>query len=522
MARFVKVSDHYFRVQGMPYDSDVAEVTIPGASCPGQRVLIAGHPDSTPIRGNQINRLIEAGRFGDAMRLLYSSNLGNGSAYDDTSGVAMGMAELQALTRWWTANGTWPIRTVKVGLFDAEETGLNGSSYYAAHLISQGRQGQYVLVANMDQNGIEYPAYHWGTDHYLNDLAGGGVGPWRTNINASPLSPNSVYHGRAWRNIAANLAAVKHFRAALQQSVTEAFHVLGARYGYHVPLENPLLPTDPAHRNPLHSEPAYTPAQQEKYSPVQDDTIGRTDQVPFVALGIPGFGVLGAYDTTASENPYPPSYRSKPVIRQYAGYDTLSDTLEHLNLFASGTPHGPGGPASPSEELRRALELPATWTSYLMARPEYAGATRRPSTPIAYFETTPVQPKTTTVHFDGSFSADPGSTGTPTYLWDFGDGSHGVGARVTHTYLRPQWAVVTLVVMDQHGHVDGYQQTVDVAGAPGLSPAGNACGTVPTSTALQITRAARHLGSAGGTRTNIWVPRPSDYTDPVAVPPGLP
>ncbi len=34
----------------------------------------------------------------------------------------------------------------------------------ALGLIPDGPQGQYVMVANMDQNGIEYPAYHWGTE----------------------------------------------------------------------------------------------------------------------------------------------------------------------------------------------------------------------------------------------------------------------------------------------------------------------------------------------------------------------
>src|SRR5262249_59028169 len=132
----------------------------------------------------------------------------------------------------------YPTRTIKVGLFDAEETGLVGSSEYsqtdtpttltspasagattinvassngiaagstividqfgnheshmvasvgtgtvtlesgltasylagtqvtrtALGLIPDGPQGQYVMVANMDQNGIEYPAYHWGTE----------------------------------------------------------------------------------------------------------------------------------------------------------------------------------------------------------------------------------------------------------------------------------------------------------------------------------------------------------------------
>lgn len=91
----------------------------------------------------------------------------------------------------------------------------------------------------MDQNGLEYPADHWGTDHYLNNLQHGGVGPWRTNINSSPLKPNPVYpkDSPAWRNIEANLSAIRHFRGALQDSVAKAFADLGTKYGYRMPLE---------------------------------------------------------------------------------------------------------------------------------------------------------------------------------------------------------------------------------------------------------------------------------------------
>src|SRR6476619_5004489 len=50
-------------------------------------------------------------------------NTGNGSTYDDTSGVTMGMGETAGLAKWWDKNGTWPDRTYKLGLFDAEEVG---------------------------------------------------------------------------------------------------------------------------------------------------------------------------------------------------------------------------------------------------------------------------------------------------------------------------------------------------------------------------------------------------------------
>lgn len=514
MASFLKVSDHFFRVSGFPFDSNVAEVTIPGVACPGQRVLLAGHPDSTPS-STRVADLIDQGDFTGAMARLNSSNLGNGSPYDDTSGVTMGMAEFKALLNWWDANNTWPARTLKIGLFDAEETGLNGSFFYANNLIPQGPQGQYVLVANMDQNGLEYPALHWGTDHYFNDLRNGGVGPWFTNINASPLEPNAIYNGDDFKNIEANMPAIKAFRSALQDSVTQAFQTLGAKYGFQVPMENPLLMANlRAGTNPKKSVSAYTPQDQQRFSPVQDDKLGRTDQVPFVARGIPGYGVLGAFDSNDTENPYPANYTAKPVISQYAGYDTLGDTIEHLNFWASGTPHGLGGENTPSEELRRALELPSTWTDYLVSRPEYAGAAARPKGPVAYFETTPVQPgNAMTVDFDASFSADVGHTGKLSYFWDFGDGTVGTGPQVSHTYSAPAFADVKLVVVDNHGQQSAYRQAVKVGGSTAPAPATPACGTMSDAEAAAVTHAASQAPASTAV-TRPWTPKPSDFTDP--------
>jgi hypothetical protein len=316
LARFVHVSDHYFRVAGiapMPFDSDVREVTLPGASCPGQRVLLGSHPDSTPIPGAAIVKLINKGTpaaFNQALQLIYDSNLGNGSAYDSTTGVAMTMTEFRALLHWYAANHTWPARTIKIALFDAEETGLNGSFYYAGHLIPAGPQGKYMMVANMDQNGLEYPAYHFGSTYYLNNLVKGGVGPWRTNINASPLRKNLVYRGKAWQRIKANLPAIKRFRAALQRAVTEAFTVLGRKYHFRVPLENPLqiARKKPDLRVPR-SARAYTPGQQREFSPVQDDRLGRTDQEPSWPWAFPVTECSAPTTATPRRIPIPPGTR---------------------------------------------------------------------------------------------------------------------------------------------------------------------------------------------------------------------
>jgi hypothetical protein len=455
------VVDHYFQSGGLfgvpgtepPFQSDVAEVTIPGSVCPGQRVLLAAHPDSTPVLNEH-----------------------NGSAYDDTSGVTMGMGELQALLRWYAANGTWPTRTIKIGLFDAEETGLYGSQYYADNLIPDGPQGQYVLVANMDQNGMEYPAYHLGTTHFTSNPTG-DTGPWRTNINASPLKENTIYTGDDWKRIQANMPAIQHFRQALTDSVSKAFDVVGARHGFKVPLESPAESGATA--------PAYSQADRQQYSPVQDDTLGRTDQVPFVARGIPGFGVLGAYDSNTQESPYPQQVPLQPPIDQYAGYDTPRDTIQHLNLMTSGLPLGEPG----SAELRAALELPATWTSYLVSRPEYGGASPRPSGPVAYFETGPVKPTGNSVTFDASFSRALGG-GSMSYAWSFGDGTFATGKTVTHTFAHPGFVDVRLVVRDSRGRTATYRQAVAVGGNTSSPPATPACGKLSSSETSAVLRGA--------------------------------
>ena len=70
------------------------------------------------------------------MSAMRGGNWGNGSMYDAGSGEAMGMAEVQALLRWYQANGTYPKRTIKIGLFDNEEGGLVGSGFYSQTNVS--------------------------------------------------------------------------------------------------------------------------------------------------------------------------------------------------------------------------------------------------------------------------------------------------------------------------------------------------------------------------------------------------
>jgi PKD domain len=609
LAAFATVTDHYFRRSGgYRFDSDDAEVTIPGATCAGQRVLVAAHPDETPVPTDIVG-LIDSGTtsgttgFGAARRHITDSNLGNEGAYDGLSGVAVTIGEYHALLRWYAANGTYPKRTLKLTLLDASRgktaDGLfsrEGSAYYANNLIPAGPQGQYTLFANMDSLGLDYPARHLGTEFFWNNITGGGVGPWFTFINATPTAPNRAYQdngpGSPGANIAANSAAIAQFRANLQAAVLGGFGQQGAKYNFSVPLENPLRYNQTGQApNPysgvVPTKPAYSAADQAQFSPVRDDTAGLEDEQAFFDKGIPGFTVSGVKNSNADENPYAasvdPTRKATPIVG-YAGNQTtfqlgngtpepgmtttiaatvpgatiipvadttnltagqpifidtgdnieygqiqsvgmgtvtltqpltlahasgvpfyvnenqpvgyLSDTIEHLNYFAGGAPHGLL-PQQPTEELKRALELPAEWTSLLLSGDGALGATGQPSA-VAYFETSPVKPDTTrTVTFDAGFSRNgDGSRSGLKYVWEFGDGTTmaTTSPTVSHTYSSPIYADVKLVVM-KDGDTGMYRQAVAVDSPGGPPPATDPCGTFSAAEAASVTAAAKRSAS---------------------------
>jgi hypothetical protein len=339
-------------------------------------------------------------------------------------------------------------------------TTVNGQ---ATGLLSDSPQGQIIGVLNNDQDGLNYPAHKWGTGYYMSNLLDGQAGPWFNNINATPISPapNSVYGTVGIQRLQHNLPAVQAFRNSAANAVTQSLQDLGQKYNFSIPLENPLqfkntgsVPDAPG----TQTVPAYMPGDQSLYTPVLDDRTGRTDQVSFGVRGIPSLGDIGQYDSSTdplvggNDNPYPPSYPSKPTLSGEFGQDSSSDYFSNLNYWASGTVHGPGGYEKPSEGLLRGVEFIATWFSYVLASPEEGGAVTQPTRPIAYFEMTPKKPTAqTTVTFDAGYSrAKSGDTDGLTYYWDFGDGSpmeFTTNPIIQHTFpTQAAWRDVKLLV----------------------------------------------------------------------------
>jgi len=128
---WITARDHLFPTRSWQLND--AELTIPGAVCAGQQVMLASHNDSTPVSTNN-GGPSSAAVAGSAtpMSTMHSGNWGNGSAYDANMGELMNLEELGSVLRWHEVNGTYPARTLKATLYDNEEGGLVGSGDYSA------------------------------------------------------------------------------------------------------------------------------------------------------------------------------------------------------------------------------------------------------------------------------------------------------------------------------------------------------------------------------------------------------
>ena len=266
------ISDHLFDVHAFTdsaFKGDVPILTIPGASCPGQNTLVASHPDSTP-----------------------ALNTGNGSTYDDTSGVTMGMGETMGLAAWWQRNRTWPTARTASGSSTPRRSASTAPTTTPPTSSHQARRASTCSWPTWTRTGWSTPPIRSGARTRPTTRARGtrhqrvadqgllAVGLQRRQEPARPERGDQGEHGQDRR-----------FRAALADSVRQAFIDQGAKYAGKVPLADGT------------TAKVYSPGDIPGKSPVQDDVLGRTDQVPFVAQGIPGFGVLGAYDSEPNQNP---------------------------------------------------------------------------------------------------------------------------------------------------------------------------------------------------------------------------
>ncbi len=359
------------------------EVSVPGITHSEQIVVIGCHYDGEAIS--------------------------NQSAFDDASGCAIELGVARAMSAYWRATHTYPARTVRFVIFDAEEQGLYGSFHYLNSTIN-GDIHNVVAMINEEQNGIAYPLRYLGK-------ASNPLYPFY--ISLSPLQNNSAFPDQS-RLTQQQKAAIADFHSLMRQAIAPTFALFRSE-GF----QNLTYHSD----NGLEvAQPIFTPDQASNIT-VQDDPGLGSDQVPFTLAGVACATLSGNYQPN-------PQY---PQIPGYP-YDTPVDTIQLMNTFADGS-------SMQSQALTLALALPGQLTSWMLQQPDVLGAAAADGKSIAAISDIGQTLVNRPIAFDARASFDPRQSATPlTYSWDFGDGATATGISVEHLYKATGMYTLTLTV----------------------------------------------------------------------------
>src|SRR5437660_308197 len=287
------------------------EVTVPGVTHPEQVVVIGCHYDGEAISTQ--------------------------SANDDGSGCAIELGVARAMGMYWRSHHTYPARTLRFVIFDAEEQGLYGSFHYLNSTVN-GDTKNIVAMFNEEQSGIAYPL------RYLGKMANPLL-PFY--VDMSPLNKSQLYPNQD-KLTQQQRARITTFRALMQQAVTPVFAQFQA-LGYQTL-------TYHSDNNQDVTQPVFIPSQLNNIHP-GDDTLGGSDQIPFTLAGLP-CATFAGNSTYYDANPPPWSYP----------FDQPQDTIQLMNTFASGN-------SPKAEALVLALALPGLLTTWMLHQQDILGDT---------------------------------------------------------------------------------------------------------------------------------------------------
>ena len=359
------------------------EVSVPGAAHAEQVVVIGCHYDGEAISTQ--------------------------SANDDASGCAIELGIAKAMGEYWRSHHTYPARTLRFVIFDAEEQGLYGSFHYVNSTVNGDLQN-IMAMFNEEQNGIAYPL------RFLGKMSNPVLPLY---VDMTPLLNSQLYpHQDALSQV--QISRINRFRALMQQAVPAVFQQFQAM-GYQTLLYHGDNAQDV-------SQPIFT-ADQQKNIQLEDDTLGSSDQVPFTLAGI-------ACATLVGNSSY---YNSNPPPWSYP-FDQKTDTIQLMNTFANGG-------TQKATALTLSLSLPAMLTTWMLNQPDILGSTAANTSPIAAVSDVGQTLVGQSVTLDASASYVPGNAAVPlSYAWDLGDGSTANGVTVNHTYRLPGTYTLTLTV----------------------------------------------------------------------------
>ncbi|HLH60802.1 MAG TPA: M28 family peptidase [Ktedonobacteraceae bacterium] len=365
------------------------EVSVPGVTHPEQEVVIGCHYDGQ----------------------LSSTQ----SANDDASGCAIELGVAKGLAAYWKSHHLYPARTLRFVIFDAEESGLNGSFYYVDNTVN-GDIHNIVAMINEEQNGIAYPL------RYLGQLSNPLLPLY---IFTSPLQNNDFYRGRD-KLTQQQRDSITLFDALMQEAISASFVQFRAM-GYQM-----LSYHGSNHQDVL--QPIFTPDQYNNIQ-MREDNLAGSDEVPFTIAGLPCATPVGNF-TYYDSNPPPWSYP----------YDQPTDTIQLMNTFADGS-------SLQSQALTLALALPGMLTTWMLNRPEILGTASLDQNPVAAISDVGATRVNRPLALDARASFDPNSNNSSdlSYAWNFGDGTKATGIAVTHSYKAAGNYTLTLTVSSSTG-----------------------------------------------------------------------
>ena len=362
------------------------EVTIPGVTHPEQVVVIGCHYDGEAISTQ--------------------------SANDDASGCAIELGVARAMGIYWRSHHTYPARTLRFVIFDAEEQGLYGSFHYLNNTVN-GDVNNIVAMFNEEQNGIAYPL------RYLGKMSNPLL-PFY--VDMSPLSNSQLYPNQD-KLTHQQQASITQFRALMQQAVTPVFQQFQAM-GYQTLAYH-------GDNNQDVTQPVFATNQLNNLH-LEDDTLGGSDQIPFTLAGLP-CATFAGNSTYYDNNPPPWSYP----------FDQKEDTIQLMNTFASGS-------SKKAEALTLALALPGMLTTWMLNQPAILGQATAAKNPIATISDIGQTVVNQNVSLNATASYDLNNSPL-SYAWDFGDGSIATGITINHTYTRAGTYTLTLTVRSATG-----------------------------------------------------------------------
>jgi hypothetical protein len=371
------------------------EVTVAGVTHPEQIVMIGCHYDG----------------FANSTQ----------SAYDDASGCMIMLGLAKALATHWRASHTWPVRTLKFVLFDAEEQGILGSFHYVNQTIA-GDRSHIVAMFDEEQNGVAYPARAFGQANQ----------PFLPFITVtSPVGPSDIYQETLGDG--AHHDQFQAWQDFTRQAISNAFSIMHAMRPSMTYL-------------PDQTQEIFTSAQLADSQTIQiaDDNVGGSDEVPFTMAGINCVTMSGNfsyYDGNAPPWSYP--------------FDQPEDTVALMNQYT-------GGFGAKSLGTVLSLALPATVTLWMLIQPDVMGLAPAPTGPVGTISDLPnaIQPGTAlTLSALGGYSL---SGAALSYRWSFGDGSTGSGQQVQHTWASAGDYTLKLTIQDSAGKSIVIEKTVAV------------------------------------------------------------